>query len=90
MTWQDPCSGRTALIRNRGTDRAPTPPTQMPQQCLTREVERMGAVVAITHDLAIERGIAEALGHLPLDGIVRGKLVAVKPNETWASPETPA
>jgi len=47
----------------------------------------MGAVVAITHDMAIERAIAEALGHLPLDGIVRGKLVAVKPNETWASPE---
>jgi uncharacterized protein (DUF362 family) len=47
----------------------------------------MGAVVAITHDLVIERAIAEALGHLPLEGIVRGKLVAVKPNETWASPE---
>jgi len=47
----------------------------------------MGAVVAVTQDMAIERAIAEALTYLPLEGLVRGKLVAVKPNETWASPE---
>ena len=47
----------------------------------------MGPTVAITQDMTIERAIAEALGHLALEPLVRGKLVAVKPNETWASPE---
>lgn len=41
--------------------------------------------VAITQNRAIEKAVAEALGHLSLDALVRGKLVAVKPNETWAS-----
>lgn len=46
------------------------------------------ATVAITQDRDdIERAVAEALQHMPLDALVRGKLVAVKPNETWASPE---
>ena len=44
------------------------------------------AMVAITHDEKIEQAIAEALGHLALEPLVRGKLVAVKPNDTWASP----
>lgn len=44
------------------------------------------ATVAITQDLDdIGRAVAEALQHMPLDALVRGKLVAVKPNETWAS-----
>ena len=43
--------------------------------------------VVITRNEAIERAIAEALEHLPLDALVRGKVVAVKPNDTWASPE---
>src|SRR5918911_4400854 len=43
--------------------------------------------VVITQNDAIERAIAEALTHLPLDALVRGKIVAVKPNDTWASPE---
>ena len=43
--------------------------------------------VVITQNDAIERAIAEALAHLPLDALVRGKIVAVKPNDTWASPE---
>jgi uncharacterized protein (DUF362 family) len=43
-------------------------------------------IVAITQDReAIGRAISEALSHLPLEERVRGKLVAVKPNETWAS-----
>src|SRR5438270_11116696 len=41
--------------------------------------------VVITRKDAIEDAVAEALGHVPLEGLVRGKLVAVKPNETWAS-----
>jgi uncharacterized protein (DUF362 family) len=41
--------------------------------------------VVITRNDAIEDAVAEALGHLPLEGLVRGKRVAVKPNETWAS-----
>jgi uncharacterized protein (DUF362 family) len=43
--------------------------------------------VVITQNDAIERAIAEALEQLPLDARVRGKIVAVKPNDTWASPE---
>lgn len=42
--------------------------------------------VAITQDLrSIERAIADALEQLPLERLVRGKLVAVKPNETYAT-----
>src|SRR3954470_694651 len=44
----------------------------------------MSAVV-ITHHQNIEQAIAEALANIPLEQVVRGKLVAVKPNETWAS-----
>ena len=43
--------------------------------------------VVITQNDAIERAIAEALAHLPLDALVRGNIGAVKPNDTWASPE---
>src|SRR5436305_3865004 len=43
--------------------------------------------VAITHNDDVGRAVAEALGHLPLDGLIRGKRVAVKPNDTWASAE---
>lgn len=44
--------------------------------------------VAITqNEQNIEEAIGEALQHLPLESLVRGKLVAVKPNDTWASEE---
>ena len=43
--------------------------------------------VAITQHPTIERTIPEALDHLPLETLIRGKLVAVKPNDTWASAE---
>jgi len=44
--------------------------------------------VAITHNAqSIEAAIEQALGHLEIDQLVRGRLVAVKPNETWASAE---
>jgi uncharacterized protein (DUF362 family) len=45
------------------------------------------ADVVITQDEDIGRAIDAALDRIPLDGLVRGKLVAVKPNETYASPE---
>src|SRR5689334_14803379 len=45
------------------------------------------ATVVITRDDDMEKAIAEALGHIDLGRLVRGKLVAVKPNETWASAE---
>src|SRR5438874_1292265 len=45
------------------------------------------ADVVITQNQAIEQAVAEALGSLPLGPLVRGKRVAVKPNETWASAE---
>jgi uncharacterized protein (DUF362 family) len=43
------------------------------------------AAVVITRDESIERAVADAVRHLPLDRLVRGKLVAVKPNETYAT-----
>jgi uncharacterized protein (DUF362 family) len=44
------------------------------------------AAVAITQDKHdIGRAIAAALAHLPLEALVRGKCVAVKPNETYAT-----
>jgi uncharacterized protein (DUF362 family) len=45
------------------------------------------ASVVITHDNQIEKAVAEALGHIDLEPLVRDRLVAVKPNDTWASPE---
>jgi uncharacterized protein (DUF362 family) len=45
------------------------------------------ADVIITQNDAIERAIDEALRHVALEKLVRGKRVAVKPNETWASAE---
>ena len=41
--------------------------------------------VVITRDDRIETAIVEALERIPLASLVRGRLVAVKPNETWAS-----
>src|SRR5688572_11929244 len=41
--------------------------------------------VVITHHERIEHAIASALQHVPLAALVRGKRVAIKPNETWAS-----
>ncbi len=44
------------------------------------------ATVAIAQNREeIGRAISEALSHLPLEERIRGKLVAVKPNDTWAS-----
>jgi uncharacterized protein (DUF362 family) len=43
------------------------------------------ATVIITQNDAIEKAVAEALRPLPLEPLVRGKRVAVKPNDTWAS-----
>jgi uncharacterized protein (DUF362 family) len=42
--------------------------------------------VVITHDRdSIERAITDALDRIPLEKLIRGKLVAVRPNDTWAS-----
>lgn len=43
------------------------------------------STVAIAHHSDIEKSVHEALDRLDLDGILRGKRVAVKPNDTWAS-----
>lgn len=45
------------------------------------------AVVAITQNFEIGEAVAQALQHMPLERLARGKLVAVKPNDTWASAE---
>jgi uncharacterized protein (DUF362 family) len=42
--------------------------------------------VVITRNGNIEHAVAEAMSHLPLEALVRGRAVAVKPNDTWASP----
>jgi uncharacterized protein (DUF362 family) len=47
-------------------------------------------IVAITQHPAIEKAIEDALALLPLAALVHDKLVAVKPNETWASPQDKA
>jgi uncharacterized protein (DUF362 family) len=41
--------------------------------------------VVITHHERIDDAISAAFEHIPLAALVRGKRVAVKPNETWAS-----
>lgn len=46
----------------------------------------MSVTVAITHSEQIEEAIEQALGQLDLRDLVAGKLVAVKPNDTWAVP----
>jgi uncharacterized protein (DUF362 family) len=43
--------------------------------------------VTITQDFAIEQAISRALDHLELEALLRGKRVAVKPNDTWVSAE---
>jgi len=45
------------------------------------------ATVVITQNDTIAKAIAEAMKHISLEPLVSGKLVAVKPNDTWASPE---
>lgn len=45
------------------------------------------ATVVITRNEQIEKAVEEALGHLDVERLVRGRLVAVKPNDTWASEE---
>ena len=47
----------------------------------------MTTVVVTQNRKDIGAAIVDALGHLPLERLVRGKLVAVKPNETWATRE---
>jgi uncharacterized protein (DUF362 family) len=41
--------------------------------------------IAIARHNNIERAIEDALNRLDLRSLIAGKLVAVKPNETWAS-----
>ena len=42
-------------------------------------------MVAVTRDDDIARAIDAVLDELAVEPLVRGKVVAVKPNETWAS-----
>src|SRR5262249_15398617 len=43
------------------------------------------ATVVITQNESIGAAIDAALNRIPVDWLVRGKRVAVKPNDTWAS-----
>lgn len=51
-----------------------------------RRETRMATVV-ITQSYEVEKAIIEALGYIEADSLVRGKSVAVKPNDTSASQE---
>lgn len=42
-------------------------------------------IVAITRDDDIAAAIGESLSYVDLAGLVSGRLVAIKPNDTWAS-----
>src|SRR5918996_5123231 len=52
----------------------------------TRDV-RMTTVAITQNREDIGRAIDEALRQIALEDVVRGRLVAVKPNETWATAE---
>src|SRR5688572_29456630 len=41
--------------------------------------------VVITHHERIEEAMSAALQHITLGPLITGRLVAIKPNETWAS-----
>ena len=43
--------------------------------------------VAITQNSDIDDAISASLEHIPLEPLIRGRIVAVKPNNTWASKE---
>lgn len=43
--------------------------------------------VAVTHHEDIGQSILQALGCLEVENLIRGKKVAIHPNDTWASPE---
>ena len=45
----------------------------------------MSTVVITQNRKNIERAVDEALQQLPLGPLLQGKVVAVKPNETWAT-----
>jgi uncharacterized protein (DUF362 family) len=60
--------------------------TRSTAHCMDRT--KAMSTVAITQDRdAIGGAIAEGLGHMPLERLVRGRFVAVKPNDTWVSKE---
>jgi len=50
------------------------------------EMKSVSSVV-ITQNSDIEDSLSAALEHIPLEPLVRSKVVAVKPNDTWASKE---
>lgn len=47
----------------------------------------MGARVAIAQGEPIGEAVRRALAPLDVEGLVQGRYVAVKPNDTWATPE---
>jgi hypothetical protein len=46
--------------------------------------------VAITQNIVIQHAMSEALHHLELEPLIRGKQVAVELNGTWSSAEDTA
>jgi uncharacterized protein (DUF362 family) len=53
---------------------------------MARPVHESSPTVALAHDdEAIARAIDAALGHRPIEPLIHGRLVAVKPNDTWAT-----
>jgi uncharacterized protein (DUF362 family) len=44
------------------------------------------SLVVVTRHPNIDQAVREALAHIPLESLVRDKVVAIKPNETYATP----
>jgi uncharacterized protein (DUF362 family) len=53
---------------------------------MAADVKSVSSVV-ITQNSDIEKAISASLEHIPIEPLIRGKVVAVKPNDTWASKE---
>jgi uncharacterized protein (DUF362 family) len=51
---------------------------------MAAQVKPVSAVV-ITQNMDVDKAITTALKQIPLEPVIKGKLVAVKPNDTWAS-----
>src|SRR2546423_9179856 len=54
--------------------------------CMAADVKSVSSVV-ITQNSDIEDAISSSLEHIPWESLIRGKIVGVKPNDTWASKE---
>jgi uncharacterized protein (DUF362 family) len=67
----------------RGSPSTPIDDTSMTSRRASNTTQPVVAVTQNLRDIAI--AIREALAHMPLEALVKGRKVAIKPNETWAT-----